>query len=69
MMTTASYLNEVSGGRAWYFLVGLVRFTGADCAAFESRVVLRPPVLVSRASGPSLSGTASLDQITNAAYR
>ena len=69
MMTTANYLNEVSGGRARYFLVELVRFTGTGHAAFEARTVLKPSALVSKASGPSLNETAFLDQITDAAYR
>jgi hypothetical protein len=69
MMTTASYLNEVSDGRARYFLVELVRFTGTGHAAFEARTVLRPPGQASKSSGPSLSETAFLDQITDADYR
>jgi hypothetical protein len=69
MMTTADYLNEVSGGRARYFLVELVRFAGTGRAAFEARTVLRPSGQASKASGPSLSETAFLDQITDAAYR
>jgi hypothetical protein len=69
MMTTASYLNGISAGRARYFLVELVRFTGDHFAAFEARTVLKPSRQVPKASGPSVNETTFLDNITDAAYR
>jgi hypothetical protein len=69
MMTTADYLNRISAGRARYFLVELVRFAGDGFAAFEARTVLRPSAEAPKASGPSVSETSFVEQITDAVYR
>lgn len=69
MLTTASYLNSVSSGRARYFLVELVRFTGGNFVAFEGRTVLWPTGPVPKASGPSVNEATFLASISDAAYR
>jgi hypothetical protein len=69
MMTTVGYLNKVAGGRARYFLVELVRFTGTDFMAFEARTILKPSPVAPKASAPSTSETSFLEQIDDPTYR
>lgn len=40
MITTVNYLNEMNAGRAKFFLVELVRFTGGSFTAFEARALV-----------------------------
>jgi len=69
MMTTVGYLNKVAAGRARYFLVELVRFTGEDYTAFEARTILKPSPDAPKSSAPSTSETMFLEQITDPTYR
>lgn len=68
-MATASYLNTISAGRARYFLVELVRFTGDGFSAFEARTILKPTGQPPKASGPSINETTFLETIADTAYR
>ncbi len=69
MITTVGYLNKIATGRAQYFLVELVRFTGKDFTAFEARTILKPSADVQKSSAPSTSETRFLESITDPAYR
>ena len=67
MMTTARYHNDIAGGRARFYLVELVRFSGEGLGAFEARTIVRPE---SRsASVPTANEHDFLEAILDPTYR